>query len=111
MGTPKRSCEGQQKSVRGFGACSEVSFVPKECSYINWDTLKLDIWIPFHYIEPSNFTLSTKKHQTYTFFNKLFKKLIICRTSLKLEGTDDKVVLINNPVRYSLLSFKNLISF
>ena len=57
-----RSCGGQPKSVWGFGACSEVPFVLKECKYINWDTLELDIWIPHHYVDNSNFTLWTKKN-------------------------------------------------
>ena len=48
MGKPIRNCEGQPKRVGGFEACSEVPFVLKECNYINWDTLELDIWIPDH---------------------------------------------------------------
>ena len=54
MVTPIRSCEGQPKSARGFGACSWVPFVLKECKNINWVTLELDIWIPDHYIDTSN---------------------------------------------------------
>ena len=57
MGAPIRNCEGQPKSFGGFEACSEVAFVLKECKYIKWDTLELDIWIPDHYINTSNFTL------------------------------------------------------
>ena len=57
MVTPIWSCEGQPKSVGGFGACSQVPFVLKEYKYINWDTLELDIQIPDHYIDTSNFTL------------------------------------------------------
>ena len=44
MGSPIRSYKGQQKSIREFGACSEVPFVLKECNYIDWDTLELDIY-------------------------------------------------------------------
>ena len=40
------SCDGQPKSLGGFGICSEAPFVLKECNHIDWDTLELDIWIP-----------------------------------------------------------------
>ena len=45
------------KGVGGFGAFSEVPFVLKECNFVDWDTLELDIWIPDHYMNTSNFTL------------------------------------------------------
>ena len=55
-----RNCGGQSKSVGGFGACSEVPFVLKEC---NWDTLELGIWIPDHIIlTPLNLLYELKKH-------------------------------------------------
>ena len=63
MGTPIRSCEGQPKSVEGFGTFSDVPFVLKKCHYINLDTPELEIWIPNHDINTSKFTLLTKKHQ------------------------------------------------
>ena len=57
MGKPMRSWEGQPKGVGGFGAYSGVPFVLKDCNYINCDTLKLDINLPDHHIDTSNFTL------------------------------------------------------
>ena len=38
-----KSCEGQPKSVGGFGACSEVPFILTECKYFDWDTLEQEI--------------------------------------------------------------------
>ena len=57
MGSTIRSCKGQPKNLGEFGACSEVPFVLKECTYIDWDTLVLIIWIPDHNIDTPNLTL------------------------------------------------------
>ena len=90
------SSEGQRKNVGGVEVCSEVPFVLKECNYINWNTLELDIWIPDHYIDTSDFTLRSKKYQTYVFFYPQMtpKTLIICEDYSKnvdLEKIDEEV--------------------
>ena len=43
--------------IENVGACSDVPLDLKECNYINWDTLELDLWIPYNYIDTFNFTL------------------------------------------------------
>ena len=60
MVIPIRSSEGQLKSKGGFGANSYVPFVIKECKYINYDTLELDIWTLDHYIDTYDFILWAK---------------------------------------------------
>ena len=54
--------EVNPKVLEGVEHVYRFSYVLKESEYINWDTLELNIWIPDHYIDTSNFTLCTKKN-------------------------------------------------
>ena len=61
MGTPISSCEGQPKVMEYLKHNHRFPLSSRNCKYIDWDTLDLDIWIPGHYIDTTNFTLQTKK--------------------------------------------------
>ena len=56
-----------QKVLEGLEHVHRFPLFSRNVNISIWNTLELDICIPYHYIDTSNFTLWTKKHLAYVF--------------------------------------------